>query len=155
VGGSLIPIPGDDRYALALPVLAMSNPLRKVEMWLEKGGLDDRTLKQHRGDTYESEYRAAVRLAISKNQLFSRVCCAEREVKAAADFAEQIDLLIRLGDILIVAEVKCWLFPADPYERFKHFGKLKKAAEQAVRKAAAIRTRPASPPRRSISTSPW
>ena len=138
----LVPIPGSKSYALALPVLANSNPPRKVEMWLEKGGLDDSSLKQHRGDTYESEYRAAVRTAIARNDIFSNVRCAEREIKATSDFGEQIDLLIRLGDLLIVGEVKCWLFPADPFERFQHFKKLKSAAKQAARKAAAIRTRP-------------
>ncbi|MDX3965515.1 MAG: hypothetical protein QHD01_02810 [Bradyrhizobium sp.] len=138
----LVPIPGTDSYALAFPVLANSNPPRKVEMWLEKGGLDDSSLKQHRGDTYEAEYRAAVRAAIARNSAFSNVRCAEREIKATSDFGEQIDLLIRLGDLLIVGEVKCWLFPADPFERFQHFGKLKAAAKQAVRKVAAIRARP-------------
>lgn len=138
----LVPIPESDSYALALPVLAMSNPLQKVEMWLEKGGIDDTTLKLHRGDSYEAEYRASLQTAISKNAAFSGVRCAEHEIKKSSDFGEQIDLLIRLGDLLIVAEVKCWLFPADPFERFNHFGKLKKAAEQGVRKAAALRARP-------------
>jgi hypothetical protein len=111
-------------------------------MWLEKGGLDDTTLRQHRGDTYEAEYRSTIGAAITKNSIFSEAHCAEREIKATSDFNEQIDMLIRLGDMLIVAEVKCWLFPADPFERFQHFKKLKLAATQAVRKAEAIRTRP-------------
>jgi hypothetical protein len=138
----LVQIPGRNQYTLALPVLAMSNPPRKVEMWLEKGGLDDTTLRQHRGDTYEAEYRSTIGAAITKNSIFSEAHCAEREIKATSDFNEQIDMLIRLGDMLIVAEVKCWLFPADPFERFQHFKKLKLAATQAVRKAEAIRTRP-------------
>lgn len=138
----LVPIPSSDAYALALPVSANSNPPRKVEMWLEKGGLDDTSLKQHRGDTFESEYRAAVRASIARNPAFSSVRCAEREIKATSDFGEQIDLLIRLGDILIVGEVKCWLFPAEPFERFQYFGKLKSAANQVARKAVAIRSRP-------------
>jgi hypothetical protein len=138
----LVPIPGEDQYALVVPVLARSNPPRKVEMWLEKGGLDDMTLKQHRGDSYESEFRAALRAAIARNPLLSNVRCAEREIKKTSGFSEQIDLLIRLGDMLIVAEVKCWLFPADPFERFQHFKKLKSATRQAVRKADALRVRP-------------
>jgi hypothetical protein len=33
----LVPIPDEDRFALALPALVMSNPLRRTEAWLEKG----------------------------------------------------------------------------------------------------------------------
>jgi hypothetical protein len=43
---------------------------------------------------------------------------------------------------LIVGEVKCWLFPADAIERFYQLRKLRKAAEQAKRKADALRSRP-------------
>ena len=34
----IVPVPGEDKMLLVLPVLAISNPLRKVEMWLQKGG---------------------------------------------------------------------------------------------------------------------
>lgn len=138
----LVPIPGQNSVALVLPVLAASNPLRKVEMWLEKGGLDDGTLKEHRGGTYESEYRNKLRGSIADNRLFSDVRCAERGIKKDTNFGEEIDLLVRLGDQLIVGEVKCWLFPADPFERFQYFKKLKSAAEQALRKAKALQARP-------------
>ena len=37
----LVPTPGQDKFALALPALATSYPLRKVEAWLGRGGLDD------------------------------------------------------------------------------------------------------------------
>ena len=57
-------------------------------------------------------------------------------------FREEIDLLVRLGDLLIVGEVKCWLFPADPYEQFNHMRKLRAAAEQAKRKAGLLEGRP-------------
>ena len=59
-----------------------------------------------------------------------------------SEFSEQIDLLIRLGPLLIVGEVKCWLYPADAIERFNQLRKLRKAAEQVKRKANALRARP-------------
>jgi hypothetical protein len=138
----IVPVPGEPALLLVLPVLAVSNPLRKVEMWLQKGGLDDNLSKDSRGDSYEAEYRSSTIAAIKRNPLFSDVRCAEREIKSDEDFSEQIDLLVRLGDLLIVGEVKCWLYPAESNERFRHFRKLKGAAEQAVRKAEAIRVRP-------------
>jgi hypothetical protein len=138
----IVSVPGGDDVALVLPVLASSNPLRKAEAWLEKGGLDDSLSKGARGDLYESEYRRKIREAIARNNTLKEAVCAEREIKKDTDFGEQIDLLIRLGPLLIVGEVKCWLFPADPIERFYHLRKLKEAAEQAKRKANMLRARP-------------
>ena len=138
----IVPIPGEDRLALALPVLVMSNPLRKAEAWLEKGGLDDNLSEDARGDLYEQEYRRKVCKAIAENKLLKEARCAPSEIKKTADFEEQIDLLVRLGDLLIVGEVKCWLFPADPYEQFNHMRKLRAAAEQAKRKAGLLQGRP-------------
>jgi hypothetical protein len=138
----IVPIPGEDRFALALPALAVSNTLRKTEAWLERGGIDDNLSKDARGDVYEVEYRRKVCEAIAKNKLLKNARCADHEIRKDANFSEQIDLLIRLGQLLIVGEVKCWLFPADPFERFNHLRKLRDAARQASRKAELLRKRP-------------
>ncbi len=138
----LVPIPGEERFALALSALAVSNTLRKAEAWMEKGGLDDNLSKNARGDIYEADYRAKVMSAIEKNPLLTKAACAKDAIKKDTNFGEEIDMLIRLDDLLIVGEVKCWLYPADSHERFNHFRKIKKAAEQATRKAGALRSRP-------------
>lgn len=138
----IVPIPGENRLALALPALAVSNPLRKVEAWLEKGGIDDNLSKNARGDLYEVAYRRKVCEAIAQNELLKDAQCADREIKKDANFGEQIDLLVRLGQLLIVGEVKCWLFPADPFECFIHLRKLRHAAGQAKRKADLLREQP-------------
>jgi hypothetical protein len=138
----LVPIPGEDRIALALPALAVSNTLRKAEAWLERGGLDDSLSKNARGDLFETEYRTKVAAAIERNPLLQNSNCAKAEIKKSPNFDEQIDLLVRLDSLLIVGEVKCWLYPADSIERFQHFKKIEAAAEQAVRKADLLRERP-------------
>jgi hypothetical protein len=92
----IVPIPGEDRLALALPALAASNPLRKVEAWLEKGGIDDNLSKNARGDNYEADYRKQICEAIAKNRLFKDTRCAVHAVKKNVNFGEQIDLLVRL-----------------------------------------------------------
>jgi hypothetical protein len=79
---------------------------------------------------------------IAENELLRDARCCPGEIKKSADFGEQIDLLIRLGSLLIVGEVKCWLYPADPFERFMHLRKLREAAEQANRKASVLASRP-------------
>ena len=138
----IVPIPGGAMLALALPALAISNSLRKTEAWLERGGIDDTLSKGARGTLYEAGYRRKVCDAIAKNKLFTHVRCAPRGIKKDAEFSEQVDLLVRLGDLLIVGEVKCWLYPADLFERFNHLRKLKEAANQANRKARLLQSRP-------------
>jgi hypothetical protein len=56
----IVSIPGEDRLALALPVLTVSNPLRKAEAWLEKGGIGDSLSKNARGELFEADYRKHV-----------------------------------------------------------------------------------------------
>jgi hypothetical protein len=135
----LVQIPGQERYAFCLAALLTSNPLRKVEAWLEKGGIDDSQLgSSGRGDDYEVYLRKTLCKKIKDNRLLSVSTCSEHAIKKTDSFPEQIDLLIRLGSILIVGEVKCWLFPADSFERWEYFGKLRAASAQARRKGAAI-----------------
>jgi hypothetical protein len=86
--------------------------------------------------------RQQICAAIAKNRLFKDVRCAVHGIKKDSNFDEQIDLLVRLGHLLIVGEVKFWLFPAESFERFLYLRKLKDAARQAVRKADALRRRP-------------
>lgn len=133
----LVAIPSEENFGLSYGALLASSPLRKVEAWLEKGGLDDSLARSARGGDYETQTRTELRELIERNQLLPTSRCAEHSIKKG-EFPEEIDILIKLGNILIVGEVKCWLFPADPFERQEYFGKLRKAALQATRKAAAL-----------------
>ena len=98
----LVPIPGEERFALALPVLMTSNPLRKAEAWLEKGGLDDMQSKAKRGGGFEVELRRQVRRCLAENPLLSDARCAEHAVRKVITFGEEIDLLIQIGTLLLV-----------------------------------------------------
>lgn len=141
----LVAIPGEERFGLCLGALLTSNPLRKVEGWLEKGGIDDTLARDARGDLYEANLRKHIREQIAANPLLPRARCAEYGIKKSDAFPEQVDLLIRLGSLLLVAEVKCWIFPADPFERWLYFGRCTGPTE-------GIGNRPES---RSSRTGPW
>lgn len=155
----LVAIPQTDCFALCLSVLATSNIVRRVEAWLEKGGLDDRrvttwpaTTSRHampvpsttesRGDRYETIIRSRICEAVARNRLFSTAACAKHEVKKTATFPEQIDLLVSFGGLCIVGEIKFFLMPADPHERDRYDEKLRAAAEQAKNKVAALQSQP-------------
>lgn len=138
----IVPIPGEEKFALVLPVLATSNVLRRAEAWLEKGGLDDKSIKQSRGIQFENEVRSAVSSAIAENSLLTDASSASKAVPKNSQFDEEIDLLFQLGNLLFVGEVKFHLSPADSIEISRQFEKLADACGQAVRKAAAIKKRP-------------
>ena len=80
--------------------------------------------------------------AVADNPLLDDTRCAPDGIKRAGGFAEQIDLVVQLGGLLVVGEIKCLLFPTEPRERFNYMRKLKDAAEQVWRKAAALASRP-------------
>jgi hypothetical protein len=52
---------------------------------------------------------------------------------------EEIDLLIRIGSLILVGEAKCQLFPASAIETSRYRERLREGAEQASRKAEAVR----------------
>lgn len=136
----LVPVPSTDDVAIPLPVLTTSNPARRGENWLEKGGINDKSKKGKRGDRYESLYRAKACEAVASNSKFRTASYAAREIKESV-CGEQVDLLVSFGGLCLVGEVKFFLMPTDPHERDRYDEKLRGAAEQAKRKAAALDAR--------------
>jgi hypothetical protein len=137
----LVLVPGTTQIALPLPVLITSNPLRKLEGWLEKGGINDSNPVVARGDRYETLYRAQLGASVQSNTIFKTAYCAEHAIKKDKCFGEQIDLLFAFGGLAVVGELKFFLTPTDPHERSRYFDKLEAAAVQAVRKAEALNVR--------------
>ncbi|NKL58322.1 hypothetical protein [Rhizobium leguminosarum] len=138
----LIKVPNRDDYLLPLPALETSNPARKVEAWLEKGGIDDANPVTTRGILYETLYRSRVKEEIDKNKKFNSASAAEHGIKPTKGFKEEIDLLVCFGGFCIVGEVKLFLMPTEPAERARYDGKLESAAKQAKRKAEALKAKP-------------
>jgi hypothetical protein len=138
-GAPLVPLPGSpDRFAMAMSVLATSNVIRRVEIWLTKGGLDDTLSRAPRGKSFEAQLRADFRAAMAENPIVRETAGIEHAIKKGNGFPEEIDFLVRFGSLLLVGEVKCLLFPADSRERFDFLRKLRSACAQASRKATAI-----------------
>lgn len=142
-GAPLVPLPGTlDTFAMAESVLATSNVIRRMEIWLTKGGLDDTLSSAPRGKSFEAQLRADFRTAIAENPIVHETASIEHAIKKGNGFPEEIDFLVRFDSLLLVGEVKCLLFPADSRERFNFLRKLRPACAQASRKAAAIVAHP-------------
>ncbi len=137
----LVQVPGSSRLLLALPVLATSNVARRAEAWLEEGGIDDSNPAGARGDRYEVVFRSKIDRALESNEIFRSALSASAGVPKSKRFTEQVDLIVALGGLCLVGELKFFLFPADPHERARYSEKLLDAAKQARRKCSALDTR--------------
>lgn len=138
----LVFVPGEQILLIPTTVFELGSFIYRVEAWLERGGIDDEAL-EHRGDRYERVLRRRCAEAITNNLTLSTARVAPDGVARSATFPHQIDLLLRLGNRVIVGEVKCLLTPADPHQwdRFLRT-KLPAAARQARDRAEELRRRP-------------
>ncbi|WP_123834418.1 hypothetical protein [Methylobacterium currus] len=139
-GAPIVQIPGRQEVCLAGAILKGANMIRSAEIWMEKGGLSDSLAAHSRGESYEAGLRKKMLAKLQGNILLNDYSMVNFAIKKSKNFPEEIDLLIRLGSLLIVGEVKCFLFPSDPREKFNHLKKLEKAAGQALNKASAVKS---------------
>lgn len=123
-------------YLIAAPLL-IGSPLRRVEAWLEKGGLTDRAGIKGRGKPFEDHVRRKIAGALANNKLLNDHRVAPHAIKRTGN-SEEIDLLVRIGKTLLVGEVKCFVFPSEPLERYNYLKSVEGAAQQAKAKAAWI-----------------
>jgi len=138
----VVAVPETEDICLVLPVLQTSNVLRRVECWLEKGGIDDSNPLGNRGEVYEKIYREKISSAISQNTLFETAVNANNGISKSDEFDEQIDLLVSFGGLYLVGEIKFFLMPIDPHECKRYEDKLFDAAEQIKRKLEKLKKRP-------------
>jgi hypothetical protein len=136
----LLPIDSGENLLITLPAISVGSTIRRVESWLDRGGLSDRLATARRGLRYEAWVRQEVQRCIAANPLLPNARCAKDGVSRSDESEEQIDLLIRLGNLLIVGEIKCLLAPVEAMEHFNYLSKLNDAGAQAVRKAKWIST---------------
>jgi hypothetical protein len=134
----IIPIDSGENLLITLAAVCVGSTIRRVENWLDRGGLSDRLATARRGLRYEAWVREELERCIVENSLLPNARCAKDGASRREERGEQIDLLIRLGDLLIVGEIKCFLAPVESMEHFNYLSKLNDAGEQAVRKAKWI-----------------
>jgi hypothetical protein len=120
--------------------LVWGSPLRRVERWLQVGARSDLS-KTPAGLRHEAALRKRVAEAIGGNALLAAVPTAVSSI-GQGEAEEEIDLLVRVGGTVLVAEVKCLLGPSEPIERHDYVRKLEEACEQAARKSAWLAGQP-------------
>jgi hypothetical protein len=120
----------DDKLSVFTPALAAPNLLRSIEEWLRLGGLD----LGIRGPAFEQHVRSTL---ASENEI-PDVYVHKASVATSPEVGD-IDLWIELGDVIIVGETKCSLFPGGPLDTSRYERTLRAATRQARTKAEFVR----------------
>lgn len=132
----LVPVGADALVPLFNP-LANANLIRSIEAWLGEGGLP----LARRGTLFEE----ALREELAGQVELPNAEVIPRSVIVRVDAVEEeIDLIIRIGCTYLVGEVKCSVYPVDPYGYYSYERTLAGAAEQARRKTAFCEHNPES-----------
>jgi hypothetical protein len=129
----LLPEPGSERRHIILAPLLAGSPVKRVEAWMERGGISDSRGIKGRGKPFEQHVRKALKDALANNPLLTDAVVAEHGLKRK-NGSEEIDLLVRVGDSVIVGETKCFVAPSEPIEKHNHLDNLAKATAQAENK---------------------
>jgi len=123
-GANLLPI--------VLPTIS-PNSLRLVDYWLEKGGFDI----DARGKLFENHIKKEMKQEIL-NKGFSVNIPKNNIFLSRKKEKEEIDLIIELKTIIIIAEIKCIKFPFEPRDFHNMLKRLKTAASQIKRKTKFV-----------------
>jgi hypothetical protein len=125
----LVAIDNEENIVIARAPLAIGSAIRRIEGWLERGGLSDHLSDARRGVKYESWVRATISAKLAKNRFLPNARCANEDVVSEGEIGEQIDLMVRLGTLLIVGEVKCRLYPIESTERHNYLKGMNSAGD--------------------------
>lgn len=129
----LLPEPGSERRHILLAPLLTGAPVKRIEAWMEKGGISDSQGVKGRGKPFEHFVRSRISEALDENPLLNDIAVAEHGLKRKGE-SEEIDLLVRVGNVVLVGEVKCFVAPSEPTEKYNHLENLSKATLQGERK---------------------
>ncbi|MBC5837570.1 hypothetical protein [Flavobacterium muglaense] len=122
-------------YYLA-PLLSVLNPLIFVlsDRWLEDSGFDI----EKRGVFFENHIKQKLSNALNEKRYFFKIPKISKFI-VSTDVFEEIDLIINLKSICIIAEVKCIKYALNPRDEFNALNRLREGATQVNRKADFIR----------------
>jgi hypothetical protein len=126
----LLPEPGSERRHIVLAPLLVGSPVKRIEAWMERGGISDSRGIKGRGKPFERHVRMALNEAVAGNHLLIDTVVTKHGLKRKGG-SEEIDLLIRVGNAVIVGEVKCFVAPSEPIQKHNHLDNLAKATAQA------------------------
>ena len=125
-----------DYYCLPFFPIINSMPYNLIESILTRGGY----LLEKRGEIFEQYLYKMISEA--PHQFLVECWAARRYGKGRKNKGEEIDLLVSLRDVVILAEAKCVHYSMEPQNYGNAWQRLADGAEQALKKAAYIKNHP-------------
>nr|BFD44145.1 hypothetical protein FFPRI1PSEUD_56440 [Pseudomonas sp. FFPRI_1] len=128
------PIVETGNNELCLLISALSHPVltRVVEHWLVELNVD----LQEKGAAFEESALEGINESLFGNKLvLDKDKAVSKRIKLRGGQEEEIDVLLRIGRVILVGEAKSIVTTDSPISYYRTLGILKGAAEQAKRKA--------------------
>lgn len=119
---------GNFLFPVILPLIN-PNSLRMLDYWLEKGGFD----LDSRGLLFEKHIKHVLLFEL-KRKGYEVNIPTENIFRNGNDEFEEIDLIVELKNITLLAEVKCIKYPFDPRDYYNMYSRLSEGAKQINRK---------------------
>lgn len=135
-GHPLVPV-GKAAVSPCFAAIYSPNTLRLTDVWLRELGEE----LEQRGPAFEQYIRSRVTESASESPLLSE---SSSVLPEALNFvvpghrSEEIDLVVVIGRLVLLGEVKCMLQPTESRETALHRQKLVQAATQIARKAESV-----------------
>ena len=123
-------------YCLPFYPIVNSMPYNLIENLMQRGGYD----LEDRGKDFEQYVYKLLSEAKPQYPIVCKAACKYK--KGPDDNGEEIDLVVALRDIVVVAEAKCIHYSMEPQNYYDAWNRLKGGAEQAKRKADFMREHP-------------
>ena len=118
------------------PFLTITSPMifHLIDNWLTYGGYD---LKE-RGTLLEKYVRERLDIALN-NKGYTYNILQQKKIKINSGESEEIDLLIILKDIVIIADIKCIRYPMEIRDYHNNYERLRDGSCQVNRKTEFIK----------------
>lgn len=122
-----------DYYCLPFYPIVNSMPYNLIEDLMQRGGYD----LEQRGTDFEQYVHKMITLA--NDHHYEMKCVAARRY---GEKKEEIDLIVALRDIVVLAEAKCIHYSMEPQNYGNAWERLTGGAEQALKKVAYMKEHP-------------
>lgn len=125
----------ENRVVFLLATLEVADPVYVLERLFAATNLHMQIENNSLGVAYESAVRKSLTESCKKNKFLHDTFVSNSGVDFSNEGGEEIDLLIRCKSVVMVVELKCFVRPVDPIDRYDYIEKLEGAAVQAAKKA--------------------
>ena len=131
-------VPYQDDYCLVIPCIHSVHLQRIVEGWMRQGGLE----LDRRGLEFEKFCRKEIAAALNNSPIKKSVSLLNRPVKFKPPSGpeEDIDIVIRVANTILLVEAKCILWPDDSIQFANYRDTIEKAVTQIIRKQKAVQS---------------